>query len=608
MLKEMKYVIATIGLLAATTLQANDNQLELQNNPELWATQLGNYQGNRYSKLDQINRDTINDLRPLWQFSTGVLRGHEGGPLYVGDGRLYIHTPFPNKVFALDLEDQGRIVWTYEPDQDPRVIPVMCCDTVNRGLAYADGRLFLGLANNTLVALDSESGELLWEASNGDHTKGESNTMSPLVVHDKVVMGISGGEFGVRGHMTAYNVESGERVWRGYSNGPDSDVLLDPQKTLMMGEPIGEADLGVSTWPEGEWKRGGGAPWGWVTYDPELDLIYYGSGNPGSWNPEQRTVDGEPADNKWAITVFARDPNTGEVKWVYQKVPFDEWDYDGVNENQLIDVEIDGEQRKGLAIIDRTGFGFLLDRETGELLVAEKFAPETNWASHYDMDTGRPVVNEEFSTFRQGVNVNTTDICPTAMGAKNMQPSAYSPETGLLYAGINRICMNYEPYEAEYVAGQPYVGATLTMMPAPVQDEDNKGRMGSFIAWDPVKGEVVWETNERFAVWSGALATAGGLAFYGTLEGHVKAVNIDTGEEMWSFKTPSGIIGNINTFQHQGKQYLGVLSGVGGWAGIGLAAGLEDPEEGLGAVSAFAALEDYTELGGVLTVFALPDA
>ena len=248
----------------------------------------------------------------------------------------------------------------------------------------------------------------------------------------------------------------------------------------------------------------------------------------------------------------------------------------------------------------------LLDRETGELLVAEKFAPETNWADSYDLETGRPNVNEEFSTFRQGVNVNTTDICPTAMGAKNMQPSAYSPNTGLLYAGINRICMNYEPYETEYVAGQPYVGATLTMMPAPVEEGGMEGRMGSFIAWDPVAGETVWEIDERFAVWSGALAT-NDLVFYGTLEGHVKAVDIETGEELWRFKTPSGVIGNINTFMHEGKQYLGVLSGVGGWAGIGLAAGLENPEDGLGAVGVFSALEDYTKLGGVLTVFALPD-
>ncbi|WP_148252674.1 methanol/ethanol family PQQ-dependent dehydrogenase [Aidingimonas lacisalsi] len=610
MLREFSYAIAAIGLAVSAQAHANENLLELQENPEYWATQLGNYQGNRYSELDQINRDNVDELRAQWQFSTGVLRGHEGGPLYVGDGKLYIHTPFPNKVFALDLEDEGRVVWTHEPNQDSRVIPVMCCDTVNRGLAYADGRLFIGQADNTLVALDSESGEVLWEAENGDHTKGETNTMSPLVVGDKVIMGISGGEFGVRGHMTAYNVETGEQEWRAYSNGPDEDVKIDPEETLMLGEPIGEEDLGETTWPDDEWKRGGGAPWGWVTYDPELDLIYYGTGNPGTWNPDQRAIDGEPADNKWAITVFARDPDTGEAKWVYQKVPFDEWDYDGVNENQLIDVEIDGEQRKGLAIIDRTGFGFLLDRENGELLVAEKFAPETNWASHYDMETGRPVVNEEYSTFRQGVDVNTTDICPTAMGAKNMQPSAYSPETGLLYAGINRICMNYEPYETEYTAGQPYVGATLTMMPAPQEDEENgmEGRMGSFIAWDPVKGEKAWEIDERFAVWSGALATAGDLAFYGTLEGYLKAVDIETGEELWRFKTPSGIIGNVNTFQYEGKQYIAVLSGVGGWAGIGLAAGLEDPEEGLGAVGAFAALDDYTKLGGVLTVFALPDA
>lgn len=608
MFRYPKLLTVAIGLMVAPLANANQNLIELQQDPNLWPTQLGNYQGHRYSQLDQIDRDNAHDLRVQWQFSTGVLRGHEGGPLYVGDGRLYIHTPFPNKIFALDLEDDGRVVWSYEPDQDPRVIPVMCCDTVNRGLAYADGRLFLGQADNTLIALDAESGELLWEAKNGDHTIGESNTMSPLVVHDKVIVGISGGEFGIRGHMTAYDTETGELVWRGYSTGPDNEVLINPETTTMLGEPIGEADLGITTWPEGEWERGGGAPWGWITYDPELDLIYYGTSNPGTWNPEQRTVDGEPADNKWAITIFARDPNTGEVKWVWQKVPFDEWDYDGVNENQLIDIVFEGEKRKGLAVIDRTGFGFLMDRETGELLVAEKFAPETNWADSYDLDTGRPNVNENYSTFRQGVDVNTTDICPTAMGAKNMQPTAYSPNTGLIYAGINRICMNYEPFETEYMAGQPYVGATLTMMPAPTQDGEMEGRMGSFIAWDPVAGETVWQVDERFAVWSGALATAGDLVFYGTLEGYVKAVDIDSGEELWRFKTPSGVIGNVNTFQHEGRQYIGVLSGVGGWAGIGLAAGLENPEEGLGAVSAFGALKDYTELGGILTVFALPES
>jgi PQQ-dependent dehydrogenase (methanol/ethanol family) len=525
--------------------------------------------------------------------------------LYVGDGRLYVDTPFPNKITALDMKD-GRKVWEYEPDQDPLVIPVICCDTVNRGLAYADGNLFLNQADNTVIALNAETGDLLWSVSNGDHRRGETMTMAPLVVSDKVIVGISGGEYGIRGHLTAYNANTGEMVWRAYSSGPDQEVLLDPDTTLMMGEPVGKADLGVTTWPGEEWQRGGGGPWGWITYDPELNLIYYGTGNPGSWNPAQRAIDGHPADNKWAIAVFARDPDTGMAKWAFQKVPFDEWDYDSVNENLLIDVEFQGEQRKGLAIIDRTGFGFLLDRETGQLLLAEKFAPETNWATKYDLETGRPAVDPRYSTFRQGVGVNTTGICPTAMGAKNMQPTSYSPDTGLIYGGINRICMDYQPHEVMYTAGHPYVGATLNMHPAP-QEAGGHGGLGSFIAWDPVEGKVVWEIDEPFSVWSGALTTAGGLAFYGTLEGYLKAVDQKTGKELWRFRTPSGIIGNTNTFMYEGKQYIAVLSGVGGWAGIGLAAGLTSPEEGLGAVSAFGALSEYTNLGGVLTVFALPD-
>lgn len=597
---------ATAGLLAATCAYANDGLLELQKNPDLWPTQLGNYQGQRYSELDQINKDNVGNLQVAWQFSTGVLRGHEGGPLYIGDGRIFIHTPFPNKVFALDI-DTGRMLWKYEPDQDPRAIAVMCCDTVNRGVAYADGKIFIAQAAGELVALNADNGEVLWSVQNADHTISETQTMSPLVVGDKVIVGISGGEYGVRAHMTAYNIETGEMEWRGYSQGPDSEVLLDPNTTTMMGKPIGEADKGVSTWPEGEWKLGGGAPWGWITYDPDLNLIYYGTGNPGSWNPAQRAVDGKPADNLWSISVMARDADTGQVKWVYQKVPFDEWDYDGVNENVLVDLEIDGEQRKALHIIDRTGFAFLIDRETGVPIKIEKFAPETNWATSYDLETGRPVLDPKFSTFTQGVDVNTTGICPTAMGAKNMQPSSYSQKTGLIYAGINRICMDYEPWEVEYVAGQPYVGATLAMHPSPTE-LGGHGGLGSFIAWDPVEMKTVWEIDEPFAVWSGALTTGGDVAFYGTLEGYVKAVDQETGKELWSFKTPSGVIGNVNTFQHEGRQYIGVLSGVGGWAGIGLAAGLTESDEGLGAVGVFGQLSDYTNLGGVLTLFALPES
>ena len=592
-----------LGAVGAKDVAANDEVIALQEKTDNWAMQLGDYAGQRYSELDQITKDNVDRLQVDWQFSTGVLRGHEGGPLVI-DGVMYIHTPFPNKVFALDIEENGRVIWSYEPKQDASVIPVMCCDTVNRGVAYADGKIFLAQADNTLVALDSETGKKEWSVVNGDHTKGETLTAAPVIVKDKVLVGISGGEFGVRGHLTAYNIDDGSRAWRAYSTGPDKDVLIDPDETLMMGEPIGEKNLGVKTWPGDEWKRGGGTTWGWYTYDPELDLIYYGTGNPGTWNPEQRAVDGtrEGSDNKWSMTIFARDPDTGEAKWVYQKTPFDEWDYDGVNENVLIEREIDGEMRKLLVTFDRNGFAYTLDRETGELLVAEKFDPKVNWATHVDMETGRPQVVEEYSTFAQGANFNTTGVCPSSLGVKDQQPVTYSPETGLFYVPTNHICMDYEPFEVAYVAGQPYVGATLSMYPTP----DSHGGMGNFIAWDPIKGEIVWSKPERFAVWSGALATKGDVVFYGTLEGYIVALDMSDGEELWRFKTPSGIVGNINTFKHDGRQYIATLSGVGGWPGIGMAAGLTDPTAGLGAVGAHDALGDYTQLGGVLTVFALP--
>ncbi len=602
-MRSVRVVLLAAAATAVTGIaSANDGVLEATADSSNWATQLGNYEGQRYSALDQINTGNVGDLQVQWTFSTGVLRGHEGGPIVIGDV-MYIHTPFPNIVYALDLNDDGRIIWSYEPKQDPSVIPIMCCDTVNRGVAVADGKVFLAQADNTLVALDAANGQPLWSVSNGDHTRGETLTAAPVVVRDKVFVGISGGEYGVRGSLTAYNTEDGSLVWRAYSTGPDSEVLLDPATTLMMGEPIGQADLGISTWNGDEWKIGGGTTWGWYTYDPDLDLIYYGTGNPGTWNPAQRALNGERVDNKWSMTIFARDPDTGMAKWVYQKTPFDEWDFDGVNENILADIEIGGEMRKVLVNFDRNGFGYTLDRETGELLVAEKFDPVVNWASHVDMETGRPVVLDQYSTFVQGEDVNTTGVCPAALGSKDQQPASFSPDTGLFYVPTNHICMDYEPFAVSYAAGQPYIGATLSMFPAP----NSHGGMGNFIAWDAATGDIVWSKPEPFAVWSGALTTAGGVGFYGTLEGYVVAFALEDGSELYRFKTPSGIIGNINTYEHNGKQYVAVLSGVGGWAGIGLAAGLTGDTEGLGAVGAHKALGDYTRLGGVLTVFGLPD-
>lgn len=589
------------GVLVCGAVQANESVTKLIQDPKAWAIQTGDYANTRYSELDQINKENVGDLQVAWTFSTGVLRGHEGSPLVIGD-MMYVTTPFPNIVYALDLAQDGKIVWKYEPKQNPDVIPVMCCDTVNRGVAYANDTIFLHQADTTVVALDAKTGEVKWTAVNGDPSKGETNTATVLPVKDKIIVGISGGEFGVQGHVTAYNMETGEQEWRAYSVGPDEQLLVDPEKTTSLGKPIG-ANSSVDTWEGEQWQNGGGTTWGWYSYDPELDLFYYGTGNPGTWNPSQR-----PGDNKWSMTIFARDPDDGMAKWVYQMTPHDEWDFDGVNEMILADQEIDGQMRKLLVHFDRNGFGYTLDRETGELLVAEKYDPTVNWATEVVMDEsspdfGRPKVVEKFSTRAGGEDTNVTGICPAALGSKDQQPAAFSPKTGLFYVPTNHVCMDYEPFRVSYTAGQPYVGATLSMYPAP----NSHGGMGNFIAWDATTGEIKWSLPEEFSVWSGVLATAGDVAFYGTLEGYLKAVDANTGDELYRFKTPSGIIGNVMTYEHGGKQYVAVFSGIGGWAGIGLAAGLVNPTDGLGAVGGYAALSDYTALGGSLTVFTLPD-
>ncbi|TXN76286.1 PQQ-dependent dehydrogenase, methanol/ethanol family, partial [Methylobacterium sp. WL8] len=415
------------------------------------------------------------------------------------------------------------------------------------------------------------------------------------------IVGISGGEFGVQCHVTAYDAKTGKKVWRGYSIGPDDQMLVDPEKTTHLGKPVGK-DSSTKTWEGDQWKTGGGCTWGWFSYDPKLDLMYYGSGNPSTWNPKQR-----PGDNKWSMTIWARNPDTGVAKWVYQMTPHDEWDYDGINEMILTDQKVGGKDTPLLTHFDRNGFGYTLNRATGELLVAEKFDPVVNWASKVDMDKGsktygRPVVAEAYSPERTGEDETTAGICPGAIGAKNQQPAAFSPETRLFYVPTNHICMSYEPFHVTYTTGVPFVGATVGLQPPP-----GETRTGAFLAWDGVAGKIRWSNPEPFSVWSGALATAGGVVFYGTLEGYLKAVDAATGRELYRFKTPSGVVGNVMTYRHRGRQYVAVLSGVGGWAGIGLAAGLTDPADGAGAVGGYAALSDYTALGGQLTVFALPE-
>jgi lanthanide-dependent methanol dehydrogenase len=544
-----------------------------------WGMPNKNYASTRYSSLNAINTDNVKTLKAAWSFSTGVLRGHEGGPLVVGS-TMYVHTPYPNIVYALDLTKEGAPVkWKYVPKQDPRVIPVACCDTVNRGLTYADGRLFQNQLDSTTVALDAETGKELWKVQQGDFKNGQTVTAAPIVIKDKVISGISGGEFGVRGFLTANDVKTGKQVWRMYSTGPEAEVGFPGS---------------VDTWKGDEWKRGGGTTWGWYSYDPELNLLYYGTGNPGSWNPDQR-----PGDNKWSMTIFARDPDTGKAKWAYQKTPHDAWDYDGINENVLVDLTIKGQPRKTLVNFDRNGFSYVLDRATGELLMADPFVV-VNWATGVDLKTGKPIENPEKRT---SASKNTKEICPSAMGGKNQQPVAYSPRTNLFYVPTNNLCMDYEGVEVKYQAGQPYVGAIVVSHAGP------GGNRGEFVAWDPATNKKVWGVKEGLANWGGALATGGDVVFYGTMEGWLKAVHAKTGEVLWKFKTPSGIIGNPMTYVGpDGKQYIAVLSGIGGWSGIGVAAdmGVEDPTAGLGAIGAFGDVANFSNQGGVLTVFSLP--
>ena len=554
-----------------------------------WTIPSRDYGSTRFSPLDQITAANAKDLRLAWSFSTGVLRGHEAAPIVAG-GTMFVVTPYPNYLYALDIAT-GAQKWKYDPGAARASQGVACCDVVNRGAAYADGRVFFNTLDVHTVAVDAKSGKELWKTKLGEINKGESMTMAPLVADGLVYVGNSGGEFGVRGWITALDAASGKIVWRAYHTGPDADVLIGPRFKPFYPSHQGK-DLGVSTWPPDQWKIGGGAVWGWISYDPETRTIYYGTSNPGVWNPAMR-----PGDNKWSTSIFARDAKTGEALWAYQTTPHDEHDYDGVNELLLLDLDVGGRTRPVAVRPGRNGFMYVIDRRTGEVLSAEPWG-HVNWASRVDLKTGLPVMNDEKRTG----NRSATNICPAAPGMKDWQPSAFSPRTGLLYLPHNNLCMDYEGGEASYIAGTPYVGAQVKMYAGP------GGHRGVFSAWDPAKQRSVWEIKERFPVWSGAVVTAGDVAFYGTMDRWFKAVNARTGELLWRYQVGSGIIGQPVTYEGpDGTQYVAILSGVGGWAGAAALGILPevDPYIALGFANAMKDLPQYTAQGGMLYVFAL---
>ena len=550
------------------------------------------YESTRYSGLAQIDRANVSTLTVAFTFPTGVQKGHEAAPIVAGD-TMFVVTPFPNILYALDLARGGAVKWKFEPSPSASSQGVACCDVVNRGAAYADGRVFFNTLDNQTIAVDAASGRELWRVRTGDIRNGETLTMAPLVVKGNVLVGNSGGELGVRGWLSAYDAISGALVWRAYSTGPDRDVLIGPAFKPYYAFDRG-TDLGVKSWPGEAWKIGGGNVWGWISYDPELDLIYYGTANPGPWNPDQR-----PGDNKWTSGLFARDPATGQARWFYQISPHDLHDYDGVNENLLVDLTIGGATRKVLVHPDRNGYIYVMDRASGQVISATPFVPITT-STGVDLETGRLRYAPD-KTPKPGRVVH--DICPGSPGAKDWQPSAWSPRTQLVYIPHQNICQDAITSQVSYIAGTPYVGATLKMRPG------SGGNRGLFTAWDPANSRKAWSIKEDLPVWSGALATAGDLVFYGTMDGWFKAVDARDGKLLWQYRTTSGIIGQPISYRGpDGKQYIAVLSGVGGWAGAIVSGDLDsrDSSAAGGFVGVMSDLKARTKKGGTLYVFALP--
>jgi PQQ-dependent dehydrogenase (methanol/ethanol family) len=560
--------------------------------PGEWQMPAGDYANSRYSELASITPQNAANLRVAWAFSTGVLRGHEGQPLVI-DNTMYVVTPYPNVSYAIDLAQTGQpLKWKFRPVNSQQAIGRACCDVVNRGAAYADGKIFYNLLDGHTIAINSATGNQVWRTKMGDLSRGETITMAPIVVKGKVIVGSSGGEMGVRGWIAAIDAATGKEVWRAYNVGPDRDVKIGPKFKPFYAHDRGK-DLGVTSWPGDTWKTGGGVVWGWLSYDPALNLIYYGTSNPGPWNVNQRK-----GDNKWTAAILARDADTGEAVWAFQVTPHDMWDYDAVNENILVDLPIKGQMRKALVHFDRNGFAYTMDRATGEVLLAEPFVP-MNWSTGIDLATGRPNVVESKKTAQDKL---VKDICPSLEGGKNQQPAAFSPQTGLFYVPTINLCMDFTARAVTYIAGTPFIGGSAPEKGGP------GGYRGEFIAWDASTGKKIWGIKEPYPVWGGALATAGGVVFYGTLDGWFKAVDARSGKVLYQFKVGSGVVGNPVTYTGpDGKQYVAIYAGIGGDMGLLIAGDVAAslPYDVRERGTTLPDLARWTSWGGELFVFSL---
>ena len=482
------------------------------------------YGQQRHSPLAEITPDNISDMRPMWTYQLADTRGQESFPI-IHDGTMYVTTH--NSTIALDPMT-GKQKWKQMLDYPAETPRVACCGIVNRGVAILDGTLFRTTLDAHVIALDAATGEEKWRTKSIDFKDGYSMTVTPLVADGVVIVGVSGGEYGIRGFIEGYDPQSGERLWRTYT-------------VPAPGEP------GSETWPEGDaWKRGGGPAWLTGTYDPELNTVYWGTGNPASWNPMLR-----PGDNLYTASILALDPKTGSIKWHYQTSPNDPFDHDATNE--LIHAEIDG--RKVIMQANRNGFLYVLDRESGDLVAANPFVDKVTWAEKIDLETGRPVYTQVSKDAREGKQI---EYWPSAFGGKNWSPAAYDPESNTLFANTLNIGMTYKAVEPQYRPGVFYFGAEFAW--AWPEDPSHRGELR---ALDPMTGDVKWKSPIDIPRLAGVLHTGGGLVFTGTQTGEFEAFNAETGEKVWEYNTGSGIVGQPVSWERDGKQYITVLSGSG---------------------------------------------
>ena len=570
-----KIILFISFLITSISVQANAELEALTLNDNYWTLSNGGYQNLRYSGLDQINSVNVHRLKVVKKINTGIQGVHAGQPLiipgkmaHLEHDLLVINTAFPNKVMAFDL-DTFDIEWEYVPEQDEEVvIPHMASFHLSLGLAYVDGKIILQQNDTRLVVLNAFDGIVLWSIQNGNPMIGESNINAPIIVKNMIITGNDGSEFGVRGNLTAYDINNGQLVWRAYNTGTDDDMLINNNKwsdndvTTVLGKVI-DRNSSANSWPSKEaYLHGGSTTEGWYSYDPELELIYYGTSTPGTWNPYQRK-----GDNKWSNSIIARDVNTGVVKWIYQMTPHDSWAYQGTNEMTLVDMEINGKLKKLLVHFDENGFVYKLDRTNGKLLSADKYNQYANWADRIYLLNGKPILNNKVNPGHNGENIVTKDICPAAVwGSSNKGMSSYHARSKLFFSYINNICMTFEPvsYAAggnKFETGKAFVNANLTLYPGAAVYGGGFTHISEFIAWDPVNNHIKWSIPEMSLISGGIFSTAGNIAFYGTTNGIFSAIDVETGDLLWAYETHSSISGGVSTWMHNKRQYIGLMTG-----------------------------------------------